>query len=107
MDLEYAFSWLTGGNKMFGQINLEKFTAAKLPQKGASAWSGVNWNELTGIGYKPLVYAGEQEVNGTLHWFIAEATQPYSTEIRHVVKMAILEYKGKYTVEGKSISIIF
>ena len=49
--LGYSFTWLknsTEENKMFGQMNLVQFQG--------------------------FVGVGDQPVNGTLHWFIAEQT---------------------------------
>ena len=93
---------------MFGQIQLEQFIDdGRLPQKVATIWSGVNWAELTGAGYKPLLYGGPQVVNGTLHWFIAEQTLTTRAMTRHVVKLAILQKGDEYEVIGDSIEVIF
>ena len=108
--LDYAFNWLKdskGGNFMFGQLQLEQFIDdGRLPQKVATIWSGVDWAELTGAGYKPLLYLGPQPVNGILHWFIAEQTLVTYPVARHVVKMAILQKDDEYEVLKDSISII-
>ena len=106
--LGYSFTWLTKNsteeNKMFGQMNLAQFEGkTKMPQRAASAWSGAI-EGLVGMSYKPLIYLGDQPVNGTLHWFIAEQTIPYKFEIRHVIKMAILEKDGEYKLDDKSIT---
>ena len=97
---------------MFGQIQLENFVGLKnMPQKAQSAWDAVFKPDMVGVQFKPLVYVGSQPVNGTLHWFIAERTQPYHFEIRNVIKMAILEKNGdkdnKYEFDEKTISKIF
>ena len=115
--LGYSFTWLknsTEENKMFGQMNLVQFQGLKnMPQKAQSAWDAVFPTEdagekkLVGAGYKPLLYCGDQPVNGTLHWFIAEQTIPYKFEIRHVIKMAILEKDGEYKLDDKSVTKIF
>ena len=105
-NLDYAFTWL-GGNNMFGQMQLEQFTPlTSMPQKAASAWDGAFTPEMVGVTFKPLLYLGSQVVNGTLHWFIAERTQPYRFEIRNVVKLAILEKDGQYTFDEDTISKI-
>ena len=93
---------------MFGQIQLEQFIDdGRLAQKVATIWSGVNWAELTGAGYKPLLYAGPQVVNGTLHWFIAEQIMNTRAMARHVVKLAILQKGDDYEVIDDSIEVIF
>ena len=105
--LDYAFNWLEGGLNMFGQLQLEQFTGlTSMPQKAASAWDGAFTPEPVGVKFKPLLYLGSQLVNGTLHWFIAERTQPYRFEIRNVVKMAILEKDGQYTFDDDTVSKI-
>lgn len=91
---------------MFGQIQLEKFDETRLPQKAQSAWDGANLNELVGATYKPLLYLGAQQVNGTLYWYIAENIIPYKTEVRHVIKMAILEHGGEYKFVEESVMVI-
>lgn len=97
---------MKGEKNIFGQLKLEQFPElTKMPQKAASAWSGA-FEDLVGAKYKPLLYLGEQVVNGTLYWFIAEQTIPYKFEIRHVIKMAILEKDGKYTFEDNTVSKI-
>ena len=92
---------------MFGQLQLEQFTGlTSMPQKAASAWDGAFATEMVGAQFKPLLYLGQQVVNGTLHWFIAERTQPYRFEIRNVVKLAIVEKDGQYTFDDNSVSKI-
>lgn len=88
---------------MFGQIQLENFNEADLPQKGRTAWDGASMRELTGKGYKPLLYLGAQPVNGIYHWYIAEQTDVEPPFNRRVVKMAILEKDGAFMFEGQSI----
>lgn len=97
---------------MFGQIQLEDFVGLKnMPQKAQTAWDAVFKPDMVGVKFKPLIYAGSQEVNGILHWFITERTQPYHFEIRNVIKMAILEKNGEkgveYSFDEKTISKIF
>lgn len=73
---------------MFGGIKLERFEGlTRLPQKAASAWSVMEG--LVGVSYKPLIYLGEQLVNGVNYWFIAEKTTITREPIRRVIKMAI------------------
>lgn len=110
-NLDYAFNWLAGSeeeNTMFGQMKLENFVGLKnMPQKAQSAWDAVFTPDMAGVQFKPLLYGGEQPVNGTLYWFIAERTQPYRFEIRNVVKLAILEKDGAYTFDENTVSKIF
>lgn len=89
---------------MFGKIQLENFDACKLPQKAASAWSAVE--DLIGATYKPLVYLGEQIVNGTNYYFIAEQTLMTNPLIRRVIKFAIYEHGGEYQLVDESITEI-
>ena len=99
---------------MFGQMNLAQFQGLKnMPQEAQSAWDAVfpttgdgSEEKLVGAGYKPLLYLGDQLVDGTLHWFIAEQTIPYKYEIRHVIKMAILEKDGEYKFSEETVSKI-
>ena len=86
---------------MFGKIQLENFDACKLPQKAASAWSAVE--NLIGATYKPLLYLGEQIVNGTNYYFIAEQTLMTNPLIRRVIKFAIYEHNGEYEMLDESI----
>ncbi|MBR1645177.1 MAG: hypothetical protein IJ774_05460 [Selenomonadaceae bacterium] len=89
---------------MFGKIKLENFDACKLPQKAASAWTAVE--DLIGATYKPLVYLGEQPVNGTNYYFVAEQTLMTNPLIRRVIKFAIYERDGEYTLLDESITEI-
>ena len=92
---------------MFGKIKLEEFKGlTEMPQKAASAWSGAGFENLVGANYKPLIYCGSQVVKGINHWFIAELTVPYSSEIRKIVLLAINEFDGKYSLVKESIEVI-
>ena len=85
---------------LFGGIRLaENFSATKMPQGAASAWTVLDSLEFTGAGYKPLLYVGDQQVNGVNYWFIAEQTVVYKEVERHIVKLAVREFKQK--IEGK------
>ena len=91
---------------MFGQLKLENFNEADLPQKGETAWAGAEMSSLTGKSYKKLLYLGQQPVNGIMHWFIAEQSDVYPPFARRVIKMAILEKDGEFSFEEKSIFYI-
>ena len=89
---------------MFGKIKLENFDACRLPQKAASAWTAVE--DLIGATYKPLIYLGEQLVNGTNYYFVAEQTLMTNPLIRRVIKFAIYEKDGEYHLLDESITEI-
>lgn len=91
---------------MFGQIELENFIGlTKMPQAAASAWEGA-FEGLVGASYIPLVYLGNQTVNGELYYFIAGQTLTTYPTVRRVVKLAILEKDGEYRLVGDSIEVI-
>ena len=90
---------------MFGAIEFEEFKGlTKMPQKAASAWATLEG--LVGASYKPLLYLGSQQVNGTLHWFIAEQALMTYPPIRRVIKLAIRELDGDYKLIEGSIETI-
>ena len=91
-----------------GAIQLERFVGlTKLPQKAATAWSALETSGLVGASYKPLIYLGEQLVNGVNYWFIAEQTLVTREPVRHVVKLAIYgDFDGNYRLLGNSIEQI-
>lgn len=85
---------------MFGQIELENFVGLmSMPQDYQSAWTG-GMADLTGATYKPLVCYGKQQVHGTNYFFIAEQTFVSNPEVRRVVKLAINEFCGEYSLAG-------
>lgn len=89
---------------MFGKINLENFTGmTSMPQRAASAWVGSQIDELTGAKFKPLLYLGDQVVNGTNYYFIAEETLSTNPVVRRVVRLTIHELGGEFTLLGGSI----
>lgn len=89
---------------MFGKINLENFTGmTSMPQRAASAWVGSRIDELTGAKFKPLLYLGDQVVNGTNYYFIAEETLPTNPVVRRVVRLTIHELGGEFTLLGGSV----
>lgn len=92
-----------------GAIQLERFTGlTHLPQKAATAWSALETSGLVGAkSYKPLLYLGEQLVNGVNYWFIAEQTQAIREPARQVVKLAIHgDRGGNYKLLDNSIEKI-
>ena len=88
-----------------GAIQLEVFTGlTKLPQKAATAWTAAEG--LIGVNYKPLLYVGEQVVDGVNYWYIAERTLITNPARRNVVKFAIWQ-KTDGTFEKQSDVEIF
>ena len=92
---------------MFGKINLENFDGmTKMPQKAATAWAGAFGEPLAGASFKPLLYLGDQLVNGTNYCFIAEETLATRCPIRHVVKLVIFGDDDEYKLLDDSITEI-
>lgn len=92
---------------MFGQIELAEFKGlTSMPQKAASAWSAFETSGLVGASYKPLLYVGEQPVKGINHWFICEQTMITREPERHLVSLAINEFKDEYELVSGSIKRI-
>lgn len=90
-----------------GGITFEEFQGATdMPQKAASAWVALD-GDMVGAGYKPLLYVGKQVVKGVNHWFIAEQTLMTATPERHIVKVAVNEFEGKFELVRDSIETIF
>ena len=90
---------------MFGQIELENFTAlTEMPQKAASAWSEVD--RLVGASFKPILYLGTQVVHGVNHWFLAERTIVALNSDRRLVKLAINELNGKFKFVSNSVQVV-
>ena len=77
-----------------------------MPQKAASAWAALE-NGIVGAGYKPLVFVGTQIVKGTNYHFIAEQTLATLKPVRHIVKIAVNEFRGQYQIVPQSIEVIY
>ena len=116
--LGYAFTWLKNKAQeettMTGAIEFNIITdMTKLPQKVASAASAIETAELTGASYKPLMYVGTQAHDGTRairgvnHWFICEQTLVTARPEKHIVKLAVNEFQGKFELVGNKIEVIF
>ena len=92
---------------LLGGIEFEEFKGlTSMPQKAASAWIAIEGG-IVGAGYKPLLFVGSQTVKGTNYWFIAEQTLITAEPERHIVKIAVNEFNGKYTIVPHSIEVIF
>lgn len=92
---------------LFGGFEFENFEGlTKMPQKAASAWVALDGG-IVGAGYKPLLYIGTQVVKGINYWFIAEQTLILEEPVKHIVKVAVNEFNGKYSVVPHSIEVIF
>lgn len=108
--LDYAFPWLKGTQEetnMLGKVGTIEFNIltdmTKLPQKVASAAAAVEYTELVGASYKPLVYVGKQPTRGTNYWFIAEETLVTHPPQKKIVTLAVNEFQGAFALVGKSI----
>lgn len=91
-----------GGNEFNVKTDL-----TKLPQKVASALATIENSGLTGASYKGLMYVGKQVVKGVNYWFIAEQTLITREPEKHIVKMAVNDFKGKMEIAAGSIGVIF
>ena len=92
---------------MLGSIQLEEFKVlTKMPQKAATAWSA-GFSGFVGADYEPLLFVGTQIVKGINYWFIAEQKTVTRNPERHIVKVAINEFKNVYEVVPQSIERIF
>lgn len=80
---------------------------SKLPQKVASAMATLENPELTGATYKALMYVCKQVVKGVNYWFIAEQTLITREPEKHIVKVAVNDFKGKMEIAAGSITRIF
>ena len=89
---------------MLGKINLDIITdLTKLPQKQATAMAKIENPELTGGRYKVHMYIGDQPVNGTNYWFIAEQALSTRESDEHLVLIAVNEFDFKFEVVKPSI----
>lgn len=93
---------------MLGEIKLASYEemTGELPQKAAAASSVVENSGLVGARYRVVAYYGTQPVRGTNYWFIAEQTLTTAKIERHLVKLAVNEFQGEFTLVGKSIERI-
>lgn len=74
---------------MFGKINLVNFSGVtEMPQEVATAWHNA-FEDYVGVGYKPLLYLGDQVVNGINYYFVAEQIFQTSPPFRRIVLLAI------------------
>ena len=93
---------------MLGGIEFKATTnLTKLPQKVATALATLENPELVGAGYKGLMYVGKQVVKGVNYWFIAEQTLITRDAEKHIVKVAVNDFKGKMEIAAGSIETIF
>ena len=83
---------------MFGKINLAQFKEVSLPQKAQSAWDGVEFTQLIGAEYKPVLYVGSQPVKGTNYIFYAEQRLLDLNDDRRLVRLVINEFEGEYSL---------
>lgn len=110
--LGYAFTWLKNKAQeettKTGAIEFNIITdMTKLPQKAASAASAIETAEIVGASYKPLIYVGTQATRGVNHWFICEKTLVTARPEKHIVKLPVNEFQGKFELVGNKIETIF
>ena len=88
-----------------GNIKLANFQALNsMPQKAATAWSSVE--KLLGVNFKPLIYVGEQIVDGTNYYFIAEETFITLDGYRRLILLAINERDGEFAFVPESVESV-
>ena len=75
---------------MLGSWNIDGIKTANLPQKAASAFTAVT-GELVGAEYQPVLYVGEQLVNGTNYCIIAVQKLVVPNGEKRLVKIIINE----------------
>ena len=97
---------VTGGIKL---TNFDNLKSNVDEQKATTAWTGIKdkLSELTGAGYKPLLYCGEQVVNGMNYCFIAEQNLMTRYAERHIVTFKVNEFNGEYSIVKGSIVRIY
>ena len=73
---------------MVGAWTLAKMEAVDLPEKAAAAFSKVT-NGMVGAKYIPVLYCGEQLVNGTNYMIICKQTLVTNPPEEHLVTIVI------------------
>lgn len=73
---------------MVGAWTLATMEATKLPENAAAAFSNVT-NGMVGAKYVPVLYVGEQIVNGTNYMIICKQTLVTNPPEEHLVTMVI------------------
>ena len=71
-----------------GGWNIDEMKGVNLPQKVASAFTEVT-SGLTGAEYEPVLYVGEQIVNGVNYCIICVQTLVTPSSPKRLVKMVI------------------
>lgn len=67
---------------------MAKMEAVSLPEKAAAAFSAVT-KGMVGAGYAPVLYCGEQIVNGINYMIICKQTLVTNPPEEHLVTMVI------------------
>ena len=82
-----------------GGWSIADMTPCNLPQKAASAFSAT-LESITGAGYEPVLYCGQQVVNGVNYGIICKQTIPAPfTPYEHLVFAALNESpNGEYAI---------
>ena len=88
-----------------GNIQLTQFAPlTKLPQEAASAIAVLP--ELVGSTIVPILYIGEQLVDGVNYWFIGEETLITIDGSRRLIIFAINHCDGEYEFLTQSITVL-
>lgn len=89
---------------LLGGIEIDIITdLTKLPQRIATAQAELETTELCGASYKALIYLGKQVVRGMNYYFIAEETLSTATPEKHIVLIAVNEFKEEYEIVKSSV----
>lgn len=72
----------------FGGWRLADITACNLPQPAASGFSAV-FDQMAGASYLPVLYCGEQLVNGMNYMIICKQTQVTQDPVEHLVTVVL------------------
>lgn len=91
---------------MFGTFQLQQFEECKLTpgSEEEKAWKAVK--ELVGVGYKCLLYVGNQVAKGSDYVFVAEQTFQTKPPIRRVVSFTVNCINGVYELVDESLEVI-
>ena len=83
-----------------GGWNYDEVKSCALPQKAASPFIAVT-SDLVGVEYKPVLYAGRQQVKGTNYCIIALQTSVTASPSSRLMKLVINESPdGKYSLHS-------
>lgn len=75
---------------VLGGWNIDEMKGCSMPQKAASAFTGA-MGGVVGADYEPVLYVGNQIVNGTNYCFLAIQTLVTVNAPKRLVKIVIHE----------------